>query len=345
MKKDLPSHVADNRYYRLPLLPLHWEVVKTAISLRLFDVLQSPKSGGEAACAAGCDPANTERLLNALAALGYVEKKRGLFRNTEESSRFFVTERETCIGEALLVFDAWHGAVLNGGMERLVREGAPGKGEGMEDAALWQEMTRKTVNFCRSGRAQHMASLIAELPGFAGWRRVLDLGAGTGLLGVALAAIHPDLECLLLDRPAVLEVTETVIREYGVENRVRTFAADCMKEAVGGGYDAVIASYVLNFAGEELLRILEKCREALNPGGWMVIFSDALRKERTAPEETVLGWLSAALQGRDFAMDAHTLPEALLAVGFERVQSQTLSDSPTASHGPVAFYLARRSGR
>ncbi|MDY0162827.1 methyltransferase [Desulfobotulus sp.] len=343
MKKALPVHVADNRYFSLPLLPLRWEVMKTALSLHLFDVLQTPRTGAEVAEALACDAVNTELLLNALVAMGHLMKEKGKFRNTEASDRFLAAGKETSLGEALLGFDSWNLAVLNGGMEKLVKEGPPpGKGEAMEDPLLWQEMTRKTVNFCRSGRAQHMASLLAGLPGSERWRRALDLGAGTGLLGIALAAMHPDLECLLLDRPAVLAVAVEVIREYGMEERVGTLAADYMKDPIGGGYDLIMASYVLNFAGEELEGVLKKCREALNPGGCMVIFSDTLRNERTAPGETVLGWLAAALQGRDFAMEEDALPEALLKAGFDRVRSRTLTHVPMASHGPVDFHLARR---
>lgn len=53
------------------------------------------------------------------------------------------------------------------------------------------------------GRAAESAELVAALPEFAQFRKILDLGGGPGLIGMAIVHAHPELKGVIFEIPAV----------------------------------------------------------------------------------------------------------------------------------------------
>ena len=342
MKKLLPTDIPERNYFALPFLPLHWEVLKTALLLNVFEYLKQPKSAAEMAASIQTQAGNTEVLLNALAALGYLRKEEGRFRNNDQTDLFLTEGKDTSLAQTLLTFDGWNQPVLNGRMPDLIRNGPPLVEQDADTEAQWADLTRRMANFSRCGRAQFVAELASTLPGFSQWKRLLDLGAGAGLIGIAIAAAHPSLECHLFDHPAISEVAREVVAEYGLEKRVATIGGDYLSVPLGAEYDAIVASNTLNFCRtpETLVRVLEKCRDALNPGGSLIVFSDGLSADRTQPAESVISWLATDLMGQPFSFSEEVLPQAIMDAGFVSVRTKTLTDPVIATHGPVSLHIA-----
>ncbi len=343
MKKSLPTYFPELNYHKLPYIAIRWETVKTALLIGLFDHMARLQSASDIAARVECDSKNTEYLLNALTALGYLYKKDGRFCNTEQTEYFLTSRGDTGLAESLLAFDQWNEPALNGGMLKLVKEGAPFS-QDMVSEQVWADSARKSINSSRCGRAQGIARLLSVFPDFDQWQKVLDMGAGPGLIGIAVAAAHPRLECCLFDRPVVIDVAKEVIKEYGMEDRVKTISGDYSVDPLGEGYDAIIASYTLNFYNEDkkLAPIMKKCFDALNPGGNLIIFSDGLSAEKTEPDDMVISWLPTALMGQDFSFEEDVLPRAMLAAGFVSVRTKTLTDPLIASFGVTEFHVGRK---
>lgn len=289
MKKKLPDRYPEFNYYDLPYLPVRWEIVKTALILGIFDNLREPCTTSEIAGKLSLDPKNTMFLLNALTALGMLNKKNKMFSNTKDTDLFLTSHSETGLGSFLLSCDEWNRPVLNDRMINLIKNG-PSSDTDMVSENLWAENTRKTVNFSRCGRAQKIASMLSRISSFFEWKKILDLGAGSGVIGIALAQANENLECFLYDKKAVIDVAKEVVCEYLMEDRVKTICGDYEKDEIGSGYDAIIASYTFNFFKDDqkLGKILTKCLDSLNPGGYLIVFSDSLTNENTSPEKTVL---------------------------------------------------------
>jgi tRNA (cmo5U34)-methyltransferase len=97
--------------------------------------------------------------------------------------------------------------------------------------------------------------------------RVLDLGAGTGLLSRALAHEHPDCELVLLDgSPAMLEQAR---RSLGV--RASYVTADLAEALPPGPWDAVISALAIHHLEDAAKRdLFERVHAALSPGGVFV---------------------------------------------------------------------------
>lgn len=73
-------------------------------------------------------------------------------------------------------------------------------------------------------------------------RRILDLCAGGGCIGIACALAFPDAEVVLADiSPAALEVARINIEKFGLQQRVTTVESDLFG-AVAGRFDLIITN-------------------------------------------------------------------------------------------------------
>ncbi|MFD3443932.1 class I SAM-dependent methyltransferase [Microbacteriaceae bacterium 4G12] len=118
------------------------------------------------------------------------------------------------------------------------------------------------------GEAMHwLSSLVAGQP-----RRIVDLGAGTGVGAFALARHFPSADVIALDRSAaMLGRVEEAARGIASATRVRTVQADVDAgwPAVGP-VDLVWSSSALHEVADPG-RVLREVRAALRPGGLVVL--------------------------------------------------------------------------
>ena len=342
MKKSLPVIDPEiESICQLPYVAVKWETLKTAFKLDVFSHLSEPVEAGEVAARLSTHPENTEHLLNALTASGYLNKKNGRYWNKPLAEAYFTRGKDTSIAQALLYMDAWNQGVMNGEMERLVKEG-PKPLPDMTDEDLWEKAARININMTRAGRAQAIAGLVSSWPEFSSFSKILDLGAGAGVIGLAVTAAHPTLKCRLLDKPAVTKVAREVIAEYGLEDRIEVIGGDYVRDPLGEGYDLIMANYTLNFYRDNLDGIMTRVHEALKPNGLFLVTSDGLTEEKTAPELMVVGWLPVQLQGEDMTFQWDDVPRAMFRAGFAQVHSTVLDVKGLQVHGPIVAHLARK---
>lgn len=318
-----------------------WEALKTAIQLGVFDIVSEPAEASAVAGKLSTHPKNTEHLLNALTAMGYLTKKGGRFQSSVLAEAYLTSGKETFIGESLLHNESWFLPVMNGAMADLVRNG-PGAIDDVSDEKIWETAARTSANHSRCGRAQRVAEYVAALPEFSSFSRMLDLGAGPGIIGIAVAAEHPTLHCVLYDQPIVCKVADEFIAEYGMKDRVRTQAGNYMADSIGHEYDFVMANYTLNFYRDTLDEILGKVYRALNPGGVFMVLTDGLTGEKTAPTGMVLSWLSSALQGNDLSFEQGIIADAMIRAGFVSTQSRSLDDPAFEVFGAADIIVGRK---
>jgi tRNA (cmo5U34)-methyltransferase len=98
-------------------------------------------------------------------------------------------------------------------------------------------------------------------------QRVLDLGAGTGMLAARVAAAHPDAELVLTDgAPAMLEQARAALGD-----RARLVVADLADPLPEGPFDAVVSALAIHHLDDAGKRALfARVRAALPPGGVFV---------------------------------------------------------------------------
>ena len=113
---------------------------------------------------------------------------------------------------------------------------------------------------------------------------------------------------------------------------------DAFCDAIGDGYDLVLACSSIQFFKDKLDSIVKKVYDALNPGGVFISYFSGLTHEGTKPEIRVLELLSSALAGYDTSCTQGFVAESMLRVGFTSVRSRTL----TTPWGPLDLDIARK---
>lgn len=95
-------------------------------------------------------------------------------------------------------------------------------------------------------------------------RRVLDLGAGTGLFARAIAAANPDSELVLLDgSAAMLEQARAALGE-----RASYVLGDFSEELPAGPWDAVVSAMAIHHLEHlDKRRLFERILASLSEGG------------------------------------------------------------------------------
>jgi len=326
------------RLYRMLYEPIKVKLLTTGIELKVFNHLSEGKSAEEVAEAIGCHPENTMLFLNGLAACDLVAKHKGLYQNAPVAEAFLVEGSKTYLGEGFASQVSMTDAMLND-LTRLIRVGPPSHPEEDDaDPQKWGQAASRMANEERAGMTQQMSDLVSALPEFLSFQKMLDLGGGPGIFGIAMVANHPTMRGVIFDRKPVVEVAERFIKEYGMDDRIEVLAGDYNIDFIGGDYDFIWASATLNFAKENMDSVMKKIYEALNPGGVFMNLSEGLTDEGTKPDFHVLWSICWAMTGSVKAFDQGFIADAILKAGFRSVRSQTLF----TIWGPMDLDIARK---
>ena len=207
-----------------------------------------------------------------------------------------------------------------------VRRGGTALPEGgtlAPDHPYWAEYARAMAP-AGAFMAPRLAALLDV--GAAGRLRVLDIAAGHGLYGIAVAKENPEAEVVALDWLSVLAVAREHAKAAGVSARYRTISGSVFTEELGDGYDLVL---VTNFLGDfdpvTCEKLLARVHAALVPGGRVVALHFILDEGRVSPPtaaELALGLLATTPRG-----DVYTFTELdrmFRNAGFSRAELHEL---------------------
>lgn len=250
--------------------------------LGLFKALAGgPLPVPEIARATGASEVGITRLVEALAALGSLERSGDRYANGP-SARAWLTPDSPADYSAspLLIGDLWS---LFGELGQTVRRGAP-------ERTLYRYMEDHPevgLHFSRSlrGNGQLLAGPVAKtvsLPPKA--RRLLDVGGSHGLYSIAFCRQNPGLEAVILDLPAALQETAGIIAAEGLAGRVKVQRADYLSGDLGQGYDVVLLFGIIDGNSlEQNGRLFRDVARALNPGGLVAVMSHIRTEPPDAP--------------------------------------------------------------
>ncbi len=321
MKKLPEVNLSYKGLYKMLDAPIRSKLLLTGIELKVFNVLSEPKSSKDVANTIGTHLNNTRVFLDSLAAIDLLNKKDGLYRNSPITQAFLVEDSPTYLGR-LLTFSKPDDQFLQN-LPQLVREGPPPPPP--EKPSFSEEELVKGVELIADIErvfAQEAVNILLELPEFPSFQKMLDLGGGPGLIGMAIVDAHPEMKGVIFDLPPVVKEAEKFIEEYEMTDRMEVLGGDFNRNSIGEGYDLVWASGVFQFA-VDIDSVVRKVYDALNLGGVFVsLMPFGLSHERTKPESTVLSLLSMALMGQEFEIDQGYVSDSMLRVGFKTVHSR-----------------------
>lgn len=114
------------------------------------------------------------------------------------------------------------------------------------------------------------AAVEALVPGGRG--RLLDAGGGHGSYSIDLALAKPGWSAVVADRPDTVRIAADAAAAAGVADRVTTREADLLVDPLGEGFDLAFLFMVhCGKSDEQVLQLFGNVREALAPGGWLLI--------------------------------------------------------------------------
>ena len=258
-------------------------VILTAVELDAFAAVGGGATAEDAAARMHSDPRATEMLLNALVALGLLEKRNQQFRCLPVAERHFTAgphDARGAVGHMVSLWRTWSN------LTDAVRTGtAAGHQEMAERGGDWTTTFIAAMHQNATERAPHVVAAV----GAAGVRRMLDVGGGSGAYSIAFAGAAPALAADILDLPTVLPIAQGHIDAAGLSSRIHLRSGDLRRDDLGSGYDLVFVSAICHMlAPDENRDLLRRCYAATAPGGRIVIQDFLLEPDRTAPKFAVL---------------------------------------------------------
>lgn len=332
LSDDRPLWDAWLSIYQMPAL-----VVADEIGL-FARLAERPLPVSELADALAVPPRGMEALAGVLAAMGLLARQAGTLALAPLARDYLLRESPYYWG-GLLESCREHPAAVEvreavlrdrrAGQERVTRAWEAGEIAPERAGALTRLMHAHSFPAARG---------VARWGDFAGVRRLLDVGGGSGCFCLALAARHPEMGCTVMELPTVCRVAEEYIAAAGLADRVDTVARNMFHDLWPSGYDAVFFSNIFHdWAPDDCLLLARRAFEALPPGGRILVHEALLGDARDAPLTAALFSMHMLIrtEGRQF-----TLPELAALLGAAGFTETTV----TPTYGYYSLVNARKPG-
>jgi 2-polyprenyl-3-methyl-5-hydroxy-6-metoxy-1,4-benzoquinol methylase len=142
---------------------------------------------------------------------------------------------------------------------------------------LWVEFARSMAPL-----QAPVAGLVADAVGRA--ERVLDIAAGHGLFGIAVAQANPNARLVAQDWEPVLAVARENAEKSGLADRLKLLPGSAFEVAFGTGFDLVLVpNFLHHFDEPTCVALLRRVHDALAPGGRAAIVEFVPDESRVAP--------------------------------------------------------------
>lgn len=263
-------------------------VIEAAIRNRVFDVLDSgPMTAQQIQSETHASERGLSAILHALVGLNFLAKdQHERFSLTPESAAFLVSTKPGFQGGILR--HTSRQLIPNFlGLNEIVATGKPAAAVNQQQAGgeFFQEFVSDIFPMSYLSAqvlARHLA--LGSAPA-----SVLDLAAGSGVWGIALAQSSPKVQVAAVDWPAVLPVTRKTVARFGLSDRFSFIEGDLLKADFGSGYSVATLGHILHSEGRERSRaLLAKTFRALAPGGTIAIAEFLVNPDRTGPMVSLL---------------------------------------------------------
>jgi ubiquinone/menaquinone biosynthesis C-methylase UbiE len=280
--------------------------LKAGIDLELFTAI-AEGADTTAAIASRCRASErgVRVLCDFLTILGFLTKTGDRYELTPDSAVFLNKHSPAYMGSiADFIASPEHlGAFAD--FTNVVRRGGPTETAMVPDDPMWVVFARAMAPMMAMP-SQRLAELLAVSD--AGPLRVLDVAAGHGLFGIAVARANPKAQITALDWKPVLEVAVENAKKMGVGDRYTTRATDALAGDLGGPYDLVLlTNFIHHFDQATCTRFLEHVRRALAPGGRVAILDFVPDENRVTPPASAA--FAVTMLGVTPSGDAYTFSE------------------------------------
>jgi len=312
-----------------------FQLMNVAVQHKLFDILSAEPNLTleELTPKLGLQHRPARHFMRALVALGLIDKKDGKFSNPPAVEQYLVSGKDAYVGGEVLQHEKLEYLSLS----RLAASLEANTNLGLdlvltgEGKTVYERMhltkDRKLQELFYKGMGGHsrrtVENFLKSRLDLSKFKHVLDFCGGDGTNAIAIARAHPHLKITLLDFPTVCELAARNIEAAGLSDRIKTLGRDIHKEPVPTGFDAMFLFHCSAMVSMETWQgILQRCYDALDPGGTLVLYHLICNDDDTGPMEAAfLSIYFIAIttpEGAIYSGAEHGA--ALKACGFEDVQ-------------------------
>lgn len=259
------------------------KVLLSAVELQVFTELASgPEDLNALTGRLGLHPRSARDFLDALVALGFLQRAGGQYSNSPATDYFLDKRKPTYCGGLLEManhrlygfWDRLTTALRTGEMQ------AESKGENFF-ARLYADPDR-LKGFLRAMTAlSHTANMaIATTFPWSKYKSALDVGCAQGDLVVQIARANPHISGIGFDLAEVARVFEDYVRENGVSSRVKFQAGSFFDDPLPRA-DVVVMGHILHDWDLQRKKFLiRKAYEAIPPGGAFIAYDAMIDDDR-----------------------------------------------------------------
>jgi hypothetical protein len=258
----------------------------SAVEMGLFTELsRGPQSLTAISERLGLHPRSARDFLDALVALGFLQRTGDRYANTPETDLFLDRKKPSYVGGILemashRLYGFWGNlteALRTGEPQNEVKDGGPGLFD-----TLYADPARLKGFLAAMTGISHGANMtIARAFPWANYQTFVDVGTAQGDLAAQIALANPHLRGTGFDLPAVGPIFEEYVAALGVSDRLRFLPGDFFKQDFPKA-DVILMGHILHdwdLATKEML--LKKAFDAVPAGGAVVVYEGIIDDDRS----------------------------------------------------------------
>jgi len=256
----------------------------SAVEIGLFSELaKGPLTREQVEQKLGIHSRSSRDFLDALVALGMLQRKDGSYSNTPDTDCFLDRKKPSYVGGILEMANArlypfW------GSLTDALRTGKP-QNETKSDANAFEKLYSDPDRMegflaAMTGISLPAAKAIAEKFPWDNYTTFADVGCAQGATPVQIALHHAHVQGIGYDLGVVQPVFERYVRTHALSNRLRFQSGDFFKDSMPN-VDVLIMGHVLHdWNLEQKKMLLKKAWEALPTGGALIVYEALIDDER-----------------------------------------------------------------
>jgi 3-hydroxy-5-methyl-1-naphthoate 3-O-methyltransferase len=258
-------------------------IAEAALHNGVFDAIDA----GAKTAAQICEKTNTSPrgiaiLLDGLVGIGLIHRRGETFTLAPDTAAFLVHSKPAFVGGLMKhvskqLINSWLG------LSDCVRTGRPNRPVNQEGVGgeFFAQFVEDIFNMSFAAASAAAESLLKETHGDVS---VLDVAAGSGVWGIAMAKQGPAVKVTAVDWQNVIPVTRRVAGRHNVAEQFNYVEGDILQADFGQGHHIATLGHILHSEGEARSRqLLKRVHAAMAPGGTIVIGEFVADEGRRSP--------------------------------------------------------------
>jgi SAM-dependent methyltransferase len=281
-----PDDLDENLFGSMGAAFMNGRLLCVGAELGIFEKLgDGPLTLDELVTATGLPRRSLRVVANGLAAMDVLERQGDRYANSRQAQAFLAGRTSVDLRPGLklynhLIYPMWMQ------FEHTVRTGEPARHSGTSEA--FGRIFSEGVEAWTAVGARALAAQYDFTP----YRRILDVGGGTGSYLIPILQRYPELRATLYDLPPSVEAAKRRLAGEAVGDRIELVEGDALFDPMPEGHDLVLlAGFIHLFGPEKIKLVLGRIRAAVAAGAKLLIVDQWMNATHTRP---VFGAMLAA---------------------------------------------------